>query len=142
MKCCAASAIAVADVERRNELGVRVNCQPSPAIPGALWRGLGRLDVLRLGIDESPNLIDLEALATQVAQRPVLVVAECLAGIFQQLNNRVLAGAGCAADGPDRHALDHQAKDLSASGAGEFVHCRIMTYILDGVKHKSRFHVR
>ncbi len=70
-----------ADVERRDQLGVGVNRHPRPAVASALRRGLGRLDVLGLGIDERPNFIDLDPLAGEAAQGAILIVAERLPSV-------------------------------------------------------------
>jgi hypothetical protein len=47
-----------------------VHVQTSPATGEAFFAGP---DVLRLGVDEAPNLVELEALAEQVAKRPILI---------------------------------------------------------------------
>ena len=131
--------VASPNVEAWDQLGVGVDRHPGPAVPSAFRSGLGRLYVLGPGIDERPNLIDLNALAGQVPKGAVLVVVKRRAGILQQFDNGVLAGTGQPRDCPDRRAFDHQAEDLSASFAGELVHTRKLTHMLINVKHKGQF---
>ena len=45
-----------------------------------------------------------------------------LTNVGQELRDRVLARAGHAANGADRHALAKKVKDLSAIGRGELFH--------------------
>src|SRR5262249_37245875 len=54
-------------------------------------------NVSLFGANESPNLIDLDALTSQVVENPVLVPGGCLAGIDHELADRLLAGGGEAA---------------------------------------------
>jgi hypothetical protein len=49
--------------------------------------------VLLLAADKAPDLIDLDALAVQVAERAVLVGRACLAQVEQELADRVLGRA-------------------------------------------------
>jgi hypothetical protein len=45
-------------------------------------------DVLLLCVAEGPNFIELQTAAGQIAQRLVLVLAACLAYVYQQLHDR------------------------------------------------------
>jgi hypothetical protein len=73
-------------------------------------------------MNETPDFIDLDALARQVAENPVLVVAERLSGILQQLDDGVLAGTRHAGNSAERNALSHHSEDFGALGGGELVH--------------------
>jgi hypothetical protein len=64
----------------------------------------------------------LQPLARQVADRLVLVVAERLAGILQQIDDGVLAGAGQPGESAEGHALSHHPEDFSALGGRKLVH--------------------
>ena len=114
--------VARADVERGDQLGVGVDRHPRPGVAGIVRVCLGGGDVLGLRIDERPNLIDLHALAGQVAHHPVLIFRERRARISQQASQGVLADARGAADRPQGHAFDHEAENLSAEIAGELVY--------------------
>jgi hypothetical protein len=52
---------------------IGIHSQLGPAISRAFRRGLGGADVLGFGINERPNLIDLNALAGKTAKGAVLV---------------------------------------------------------------------
>jgi hypothetical protein len=49
-------------------------------------------NILLLAVNESPNLIDLYALASQVAENPVLIPRSGLPIIYQKPANSLLAG--------------------------------------------------
>ena len=98
-----------------------------------------RRDVLFLAANEAPNLIKLKALAGQVADVLVVIGCEDRARIGQQLNQRVLAGAGEAGDRADAHTLDHHAEDLGALFEGECIHKHSIKPFIPIVKHNLSY---
>jgi hypothetical protein len=116
-----AGGISSADVEGRNQLGVRVDRDPRPHGADALLAPF-RSNVLLLGANEAPDFVALDTPAGQVPQRLVLIVTAGPAGIREQLRDRVLAESGQARDRPDGHALDHHPEDLGAFAAVQPLH--------------------
>ncbi len=108
-------------------------CQPRVAYPLGLSSGLVLWDVLLLGIGEAPNFIDLNSLAGQITERPVLVCRASFAPIYQWgstssltsvflLAPVILARSRQPRFGPDGHALDHRSDDLRAPLGRKPVH--------------------
>ena len=117
-----AFAIPAADEVAHHELAVGVERHPCPGVPGALG-GLLRLGyVLLFGVDEAPDLIDLNPLRPHASNVLVMVGHADLAGVGQELRHRVLAGTREAGDSTDRGALAQEVQDAGAIGCGELVH--------------------
>jgi len=107
--------IARTDEPRGDKLGLRIDGNPSPHVAIAELVFVLDRDVLGLGVDELPNLIDLDASRVQVAKRLVLVVRAHLAKVSQKSNDGVLCDAGYAYRGPDRYALDKAGNHLATT---------------------------
>lgn len=93
--------IALADDERRNQFGVRVQRDKRPDIAIVS----GAVGVLTLCTDEAPNLIHLDLLAFQAAH---LFIHDLLAGITHthaEIHNRVPIDAGHALNAADAVAF-------------------------------------
>jgi hypothetical protein len=73
-------------------------------------------------VSKAPNLIDLNALADEIAKHAVLVPCGGLASIYNQLGHGRLTGAGKPGHGTDRITFAEQVKDMDASFTVEFVH--------------------
>src|SRR6202011_3256108 len=109
----------IADTPGRNELRISADRNPCPHVPGCLWRGLGEHDVALLGINEAPDLIELDALAGQVAEHLVLIGRARLAGIDRQLVYGVDRNVSYATGRTKTVSLDQQIEDMSALGNGQ-----------------------
>ena len=99
--------VALADDERWNQLGVRVQRDERPDI--AVRPGLA--GVLLLRADEPPNLVNLDLLAGEV---PHLFVHDFLAGgpdADAEVHYRVAVDAGYALDAADARAFAQHGDD-------------------------------
>lgn len=90
-----------------------------------------------LRVDECPNFIDLNALASQVAKHPVLIPRGGFAGIDHQSADGFLARASQASHGADGGALAKQVKDAGAFVFGELVHILTKAPFVLRVKKKD-----
>ena len=91
-----------------------------PKLPGLLGG-----DVLRLGVDEAPDLVHLEPLAGEVPERLILVGDARLPDLPPQLHDGVLGDVRHAGGGADAAALDQGGHDLdSLLGAEHVCHTR------------------
>jgi hypothetical protein len=72
---------------------------------------LGQEHVASLGVAERPNLVALDRLARQPAQRPVLVLRARGAQVHEQLRDRVLRRARDPDGRADAVALDQMPQD-------------------------------
>ena len=117
-----AFAVPAADEVAHHELAIGVERHPRPGVPGALGDLLRACDVLHLGVDEAPDLIDLDPLRLHAPNVLAMVGHADLAGIDQELRHRVLADTRKAGDSPDRRALTEEVQDAGAIGGGELVH--------------------
>jgi len=80
-------AASVADDPRHHQLGVGIEGGPSPNVARSLRRGLCSRHVLRLGVAERPNLIELEPSAREIVERLLLVLAAGFASVYQQFHD-------------------------------------------------------
>lgn len=78
-------AAAVADPPGRHQLGFGVDGNPCPQIARTFRGILSERHVTGLGVAKRPNFVELQPAARQVAERPVLIVRECFAGILRSL---------------------------------------------------------
>src|SRR6185369_15210262 len=78
--CCVRAAIA--EHPRGDQFGVWIDCGPGPNAASLAQLAIRYIFLLR--VDEAPDLIELEALAREVAQRLVLVLGACLTGVAEQ----------------------------------------------------------
>jgi hypothetical protein len=115
-------AAAIPDKPGRDKLGIGVDRGPRPHVASPFRGGLRGLDVALLGIAERPNLIDLDAAASEVAERQALELRASLPGIDQQLRDGVDAHARDAGNAAKAHALNEKGDDLNALGARKLVH--------------------
>lgn len=112
----------VANVPRRDQLRIRVDCGPRPyvtSLPGNLLFNRG---IQCLGVNERPNFIDLDALAGQIHECAVLIIEAGATGIHNQLSDRVFARPGQPGYGSDRTTLAKQVEDAGAVCSGKSVH--------------------
>lgn len=120
---CCGLRVTCADVPARNKLRVGVDGRPrpdvSPAVAGVLFG-----QVLRLAAYEAPNLIALEPLAREIAQRLILVDRAGAAGIGDKLQHGVERHAGHLRGCADAVPLDQTREELDALFGAELVHGR------------------
>jgi hypothetical protein len=112
----------IANEPRWNQLRIGTHRNPRPNVASSLRRGFGEHDVALLGIDEAPNLIELEPLARQITERLVLVCRARFAGIDQQFVDGIDRNVSDAACRAETVAFDQQIEDVSAFGDGQPVH--------------------
>ena len=79
--------VARPDTPRRDQLGVGVDGNPRPYVAGFLRGARGLLDVLLLRVDELPDLVTLQASASKVVQRGILVVGADRSEIRNELED-------------------------------------------------------
>src|SRR5207244_3891069 len=65
--------VAPPDCPRRHQLGLRVDSDPSPHVAIAEFARVVLGHVFRLGVDERPDLVTLDAPALEIPQGAVLV---------------------------------------------------------------------
>jgi len=90
-----------------------VQVQVSPAPSGG---GLGRLDVLLLGVGEAPDFVGLDALGPHAAHRGVMESLAGAARINEQLGDGIQAHARDPRHGTQAVALAEQGEDGGALG--------------------------
>ena len=117
-----AIAVAPADEERNNELRIRVQRGPRPGVASAIGRGLGIRNVLLFGVDERPNLVDLNSLRLHPPDVLVVEGSAELASVLEQLRDRVDAHVRNAGDRPHGRSLAEHVEDLGALGDRQLVH--------------------
>lgn len=118
--------IAAGDQPANQHLRVGAECRPGPGIARARRRGLSFANIVVLGVDERPDLIDLHPLARKVPQRAVLIGRAGVARIDQQLSHGVLAGACKPRHSAHGLPLTQQVEDLGAVFAGQLVHTQVI----------------
>ena len=123
-------AVPGADQPGRHELGVRVNRGEGPDIAHAELALHLRRHVLRLGVDEAPNLVHLEALTGEVPEHPVLVLRAGGSEVEQELLDGVLGDADHPGRGADGVAVDQGRHELGAFRGAEDV-CHDVTIMLE-----------
>jgi hypothetical protein len=109
----------------RNQLAVRVECNPSPAIASAfgfLFRGA----ILFLRVNKRPNFVALDSLRAKIAKRFVLIFGAGTAKIAQQFHDRCAVHASHPGDGAQRIALNQSSYDRRSFFDAQFVHDCIM----------------
>jgi hypothetical protein len=117
------NAIARADDPTGDQLCIRIDCRPSPYVASTrMLRGDLRGYVLGLGVAERPALIDLDALAVQIAHNAVLILGTRRTSINGEFYDRVDSNARHAAGGTEGVSLDQGRDDLSAAGGIQSVH--------------------
>ena len=121
-----AIAVATADEIANDELRIGVQANPRPNVSSAFRSGLRPCDVLLLGVNESPSLIDLNALGCEVADVLVMIGHADLANGAQELGDGILRNASGSADGADRHALAKQVNDTGAIGSRKLFHASMI----------------
>lgn len=75
-----------------------------------------------LRIDERPDFIDLDALASQIDEYAVLIPSGGLPSINHELAHGLFARPGQAGHGADRIALTQQMEDAGTGFTVELVH--------------------
>ena len=101
----------------------------------ARFRGL---DILRLGVSEAPNFVDLNALRFHIADLGVMEAGAKKAGVLQKLAHGVDRNVRQARDGAHRSAFAEHGEDLGALGNGELVHVVIMNFLRHASSIKYR----
>jgi hypothetical protein len=115
-------AITSADMPARDKFLVVVCGKPKPCVARVNRLALHRGDVLLLGPDETPNLIDLEALALEALKNAVLIPGRRLARVHNELADSRLAGAGQSGDCANAHPLAKEVNDFCTVLSGQPVH--------------------
>ena len=100
----------IPDEVRDNELAVTIQSHPGPGVSGLVLHA--RRDVLRLRVDEGPDLVALDPSACQVDEVLVHVDGASLAKVQEELRHRVLGHPGHAHGSTDRVALYQGTDDL------------------------------
>ena len=123
-----AAGIPRAHQEGRDQLGVGVDRREGPDVAHAkLSLPLGG-DVLRLGVDEAPNLVHLDALAGEIDQGLVLEADASLSDLPPELHDGVFGDASDTGGGADAATLYQGRDDLdSLRGAEHVCHTRHYT---------------
>ncbi len=112
---------ALADAECRNELRVGIERDKGPHVADARTVVLrSHLALLLLYI--RPNLIDLNAAASQVAHLLVHDRGAAISDLHQQPHDRVAVRVGHALCRADGIALNQSVDDLCAAANGQAVH--------------------
>jgi hypothetical protein len=75
-----------------DELRVRIHHNPCPNVASASRSCLRRRDILLLGVNESPSLIDLYARGRKVAHMLIVIDHADFANVAQKLGDCVFAG--------------------------------------------------
>lgn len=126
--------IALGDQPRGHDLAVAAERHPRPHVAeteGALL--VGR-DVLLFGVAKAPNLVALNPLAGEPAQRLILVIGARGSEVHQELEHGPLVHVHHAAGGADGVAFHESGDDLSAAAAVQSVHVLIMLERVSNVK--------
>jgi hypothetical protein len=103
--------VAEPDQERRHQLRVRIDRDESPHVAVAEDAPILGTDVLRLGVAEAPDFVNLEASTGKVPKHAVLVGGARVAKLDQELQDGVLRHARHAHRAVDGVALDQGGDD-------------------------------
>ena len=115
---------AIADIPRRDELGLAVDGNPCPHItPLFVALGLG-LDILLLRADERPYLIALDVSARKIDHRGIAMRLAGRAKLSGESRDCFLGRARNAARSAETGALDEAGDDGAALLTGELIHGR------------------
>ncbi len=115
-------AAAVPDEVAHHELGIGIERRPRPHVASAFRGGLGGCDVLRLGITERPDFIDLDPLRPHAHDQLVMEGQAGLASVHKQLGHSVDRDIRHTADRAHGRTLAEHREDLDALGEGQLVH--------------------
>lgn len=113
---------AASNAPARNQLGVSIQRCPRPNVSIAELSALVGWYVLILRVAKAPNLVALNSLARQIAERSVLIFRTCAAKVGEQLNNCVLRNARHSHGGANRIAFYEGRKYLNLAFNWEAVH--------------------
>jgi hypothetical protein len=105
------SSIAATHEVADNELRLRVNGNERPNVPGDLFGSNLLGDILFFGVAETPNLVDLDALGGNVAERHVQVTGACFAYLRQKAKDGSLGNSRHARRGAYGATLDKSRDD-------------------------------
>src|SRR5207249_7550668 len=95
------------DKPARNELRIRVQCNPRPAITRSRCL-LIEVAILFLRVNKRPNLVALNAPALKIHKNLVLIFRASAAKIAEKLHNRGSMHVGHAGYSPEGIALDQR----------------------------------
>ena len=104
-------------------------CPQSDDFSRGCWWGA---HVLLLGCDEPPDLIDLEALASQALEHAVLIPSRRLPSVHNELAYRCLAETSDTRHGADAHPLAKELDCLDAILRGQPVRIRLSQHKFAG----------
>lgn len=105
----------------RHQLGVRVDRHEGPHVAVAENTLLVLRDVLRFGVAELPNLVDLYPLAGERHEVLIRVLGAHPGKVHQELGDRVPGHPGHAGGGADRVAFHQGGHDGGTVGVAEDV---------------------
>jgi hypothetical protein len=115
--------VALSDKPRRDKLCVGVNRYPRPHVAASKLLLLGR-SVLFLRSAERPDFIELQALASQVAERRRLIFPTNVANLNQQPHDRLLRHSGNPDSGANGGSFNQAANHRRPRGVVQSVHGR------------------
>jgi hypothetical protein len=117
----------------RHELAVAAHRDVGPDIADAELVLSVIRNLLRLAMNERPNLVRLQGRAVEADHRSVHVVGARLAQVHEKLHDGVLRDTGDSAGPSDRHALGQTADHLGSTLRAEPVH-RVTTVVISMVE--------
>jgi hypothetical protein len=89
----------VSSTSTRGELRIGVRGNPQPYVAGAHRRFLGGRDILLLGVNKAPKLIDLNSLAGEIVENAVLIPSARAPAIDNELERHDASMRVSAAQG-------------------------------------------
>jgi hypothetical protein len=115
-------AAAIAYTPRRNQLRIGADRNPCPNVASGLGSLFCQYDVALFGVDEAPNLVELETLAGQIAESLVLIRRARFASVNQQLVDRIDRNIGDPTSSAKAATFNEKVNDLRALGERQPVH--------------------
>src|SRR5439155_13799382 len=119
-------AVATPDRPGRHQLGVSVQRRPRPHVAVAEGARVFLREVLRLCVDERPNLITLNPLALEVPQLLILIALTRGTRVQEKLRHSVDRDIGEAASRAKAATFREKTDDLGAALKRQSVHSSIV----------------
>jgi hypothetical protein len=120
--------IPLANRPARNELCVGIDCRPCPNITAdTVSLNFFKGDLFLLAANKRPALVNLNPLAVQVAERPILILRTGRAKLHEQFVDGVPGDTGNSGRSTHRNAIHQASNYVGAFSCAKLVHIEHFT---------------